>query len=134
MILVGYSIPPITTNYHNTKVVANIVPRSKSHIIESDFPIYWTVPERTFCFNIGFLRYHKQQWVFSTSFQEKCSPLNHVCFPNLNRSLVRRPEEVLLTILKDLYTGIHNPRSIFKNNLKQTWSISIYMFLINTSL
>lgn len=50
MILVVSSIPPIIRNYYNTKVAGNIVPRSKSHhIIESDFSVYWTVPERNVC-------------------------------------------------------------------------------------
>lgn len=47
MILLVSSVPPIIRNYYNSKVAGSIVLRSKSHhIIESDFPIYLTVPER----------------------------------------------------------------------------------------
>lgn len=40
---------PIIRNY-KTRVESNIIPRSESnHIVESDFPIRWALPERKVC-------------------------------------------------------------------------------------
>lgn len=99
MILVGSSIPPIIRNYYKRKVESNIVARSKSqYIIESDFPIYWAVPEKksVCCFHSILTVSSEMPHTsvgFPPLFPGKFTLLNYVPFSNVHRSLVGRLQE-----------------------------------------